>query len=524
MTGPRLPIGQLVDVLALVVLGVWFRALGLQSSRFIGDDQWVIAASNTDGGVGEIVRFGHTNPGFHLLVRVFSGGNPAGSSASFVVPAFLAGILGIGVAYGVALRLSSNRLVAFLAGAVVALSAPHATYSLRVKTYTIVVLVGFGLFGWLASRDRRPAPHRPSAVSWGRFVAGLALYFVALTMGLWIAVYALAALIAVHVVDDDPTTRRWIRRSVAVGGPLSGAWYLFVTSNYGVQAFRDQFSSRGFLIPDEGLLHRPSRTITHFVRTTRVLTPDVSTTVSAVIAVILAIAVVHAIVRRNRASTLTAALVALAGAGAGFMGVMPYGVSEEWERLDLWLLPAYLVLLVGLVVDAVDRVEVARLPKGRAAAAGATALAVAAVFGLLQLSDRPAPPNSATSAEFMNAVEAEYEVSTHLLYPSIRVLLALDAYSDVIPVDLVADDSPRGSRPVPADPSVVTMANLPPAAAVPDARIVLPSIRSFRSDEVEVAENALREAGYVKVAEASFGRWDEYSIWQTPSSTLGEDR
>lgn len=519
----RLLVGNYLDMVVLFGIAVWFRALGLQSSRFIGDDQWVIAASNTQGGFGELIRFGHTNPGFHVLVRLFSGGQTAGDSASFIAPAFIAGSLAAIVAYAVLLHLSANRFVAVLFGAILATSKVHADYSVRVKTYTVVVLLGLLILGWLVSRDRGPLVERVGIAAWPRFILGLLAYFTALTLGLWIAVYAVAALVAIFVCDHDPVVRKWVVRCAALGGLVSGAWLLFVRSNYGTEAFKEQFSGQEYLIPDKGLLQRPERTVTHFLRTTRIIGPDAPAAVSAVISLCIVVAVIYALVRRDRVATLTAALTAVFAAGAGFMGFLPYGTVKGWERLDLWLMPAYLVLLAALLTDVVHRLDLRRILPGRSHALSAGSLAVALVAGLLAFSDRPIPPGSAASAEFMDGVDSAYEQSTHLLAPNRRVLLAIAAYSEVIPVRLEADESSRGTRPVPADATVIGSGNLPSLDSFPATRIVLPMTRSFQDGELESAKQALRDAGYAQVAEVFFGRWDQYSIWQAPDPTMIDD-
>ena len=157
--------GDLAAAVFLVGLATAVRAPALTSSGLYRDDAWPLLATRTD--LGRAVRIGVTTPGFEVLLRLWGGLGPSFRSAPWAqVPALVASLAAVAVAYLLARRLGCRPASALVAGGVLALAPMAVLFATRVKPYPFDALSCLVL---LALAVRTAA--RPSGRRWAALVA-----------------------------------------------------------------------------------------------------------------------------------------------------------------------------------------------------------------------------------------------------------------------------------------------------------------------------------------------------------------
>lgn len=154
-------------VVALTVVAYLARRAGLGPSSLWLDDAWVALVHRVDS-FSDVWRTGLTAPGFAVLLKAWLSAAGFTSTAAQAIP-FVAGILTPGAVYAVGRRLGLRRVTALTAGVLLAFAPAHATYSTRVKQYTLDGLMVLALI-WLALR----ASERPALKSRWRALTGAA--------------------------------------------------------------------------------------------------------------------------------------------------------------------------------------------------------------------------------------------------------------------------------------------------------------------------------------------------------------
>lgn len=126
---------DVVLCLALIPIAIVLRAGPLGPWSLWRDDAWQALAAKA-GTWAEAARIGQTAPGFSVLLTFWLMLAGFSSVAAQALP-FVAGVAGAPLAYLLAKRCGFGMAGATAAGLAIALSPAHATFSTRVKSFTL---------------------------------------------------------------------------------------------------------------------------------------------------------------------------------------------------------------------------------------------------------------------------------------------------------------------------------------------------------------------------------------------------
>lgn len=216
----RLGWPSLTVLLGLGAVGALLRITGLGPSSLWLDDAWVALSWRADT-ADELLMVGVTAPGFVLLERTVFAAVGFSAVAAQAIP-FVAGVLGGPVVFLTARRLELSLPASALAAVAVTLSPVHIDYSVRVKQFTIDVLMVAAIV-WLAWRVVE-RPHR--GVRWAALVA-------VATIGTIVSAGTVAMVFGGFVAATYAARRRGSPMRMPLGatasyGAIAFMWWLLV--------------------------------------------------------------------------------------------------------------------------------------------------------------------------------------------------------------------------------------------------------------------------------------------------------
>jgi hypothetical protein len=323
-----------LDALAALILGVVAAAVRwhVPPDGLWHDDAWQ-ALGAWKGSFTELVTVGQTQPGFTagLMVwtRLFGT-----STASFVTPALIAGMLGPPALYLGLRRFGYARSIAFLVGAALSSAPLHIAYSYHVKTYNfdVLIVLGLALAVWHLARWQW---QWPMAVAWfaGSVVVGS---FSSIAL---IATSVAGVILVLHSNGD----RR--RRAAAVAAQLLllGTIYSVFSPTYSHERIRDFFERwGGFIEFDANPVIFGREVFDHLWHVADVFPGGIPTLALALASVGLVVAALRG---PQAVPARFLGLMVVVAVGGSLADVIPFGPRRDYGRLSLWLVP---VMALGM--------------------------------------------------------------------------------------------------------------------------------------------------------------------------------
>jgi hypothetical protein len=395
--GPDVVLG-----VGLAVAAFLLRQGGSASDGLWYDDAWV-AIGAVKGSIAEIPMTGGAHGGYTLLLWL-QHHVLGGDVERLVLPTFLFGVIGPAIVYGCLRSLRYERAGSLLAAAALVVTPSHITYSGRVKSYTLdVVLVAV-----LAALLPRLSERRwtwTSAAGWVAFAVALG----SISGYVMVATAVSIGILVLHPHDDRP----FRAAALVVQCLIQGGWVLYT------RRFADLDEIEAFM--EAGYDAHVERSANPFVLGQNLLrhlerVVDVHPGAPMAFLGLLAVGVLAGLVLgaaggldRPRAivSRFALATLVLAAVG-GLLGRFPFGprtfdlssaMGAPGSRHSLWLIPVTAIGLCNVVDRAVQHV------KGRPVAAYALRVAVVLWTVALLISRwSPAEPYLAPGRRHLAAV------------------------------------------------------------------------------------------------------------------------
>jgi hypothetical protein len=368
---------------ALVCAAAIVRWSGFGADYLWRDDAWQSLVSRADG-IREFLLVAVTAPGYSALLAgwfALVGLTPTRAQ----LPAFVAGVGGPAVVFLVARRLDVSRTAAMVPAVILVASSFHVDYSVRVKPFTLELLIAAGVLVLALNGIRRGMSGR----RWAVLVASS----VAATVFSALLVPVVASGLAAAGVADLRRQRRRAYPRVAGAAALYGlfgvAWWWVVLRDVGTPAL-DVFWQDHFIGSDGGWSAAPLRLVLRSGSLLRSLVVPAGLTLSDGPAQLVALVVgglvavgIYLALRRDLSLGLLLAGPVTVTFALSMLGVAPTGTG----RTDLVLYPSLLVAM-ALAVDRAAR----RLHGHRRSLAWVGGAATVTLVVIASLGARPYPP------------------------------------------------------------------------------------------------------------------------------------
>ena len=346
--------------IGLTVVAWLLRRGGLPSDGLWYDDAWV-AVGAIRGSIADIPMTGGAHGGYTLLLWL-QHHVVGGDVERLVLPTFLFGVIGPAIVYGCLRSLRYTRAGCFLAAAALVVTPSHITYSGRVKSYTLDVVLVAVLAALLPRLSERRWTWTLTA-GWVVFAVALA----SISGYVMVATAVSMGILVLHPHGD----RRLRVAALAVQGLIQGGWVLytrrfvdldeietFMETGYDAHVER---SANPFVLGQNLLRHLERVVDVH---------PGAPVALLSVMAVgVLAGLVLGAVggLDRPRAIVSRFALAALVlAAVGGLFGRFPFG-PRTWDvgsalgapgaRHGLWLVPITAIGVCNVIDLAVQRLK-----------------------------------------------------------------------------------------------------------------------------------------------------------------------
>lgn len=350
----RIDNADVAALAGLVAVTAVELAPGLGPDGWHSDDAWVINSIIHADSFAEFIDLGFTHPGFNALIAL-TARDDVGAPANFQLVAFGAGMLGVLALFALAKTLTRSTLIGFIAALPLATSWLFFRYSNAVKPYTIELLVFALVLLALVRVDRIPQRLRRRWLPiW--VVALVPTTFVSLRLS-FVSVCAAWALWWCRRVSN-----RQLVLLATAHAALLGPWALFLRSKYNVESVKDWWVDTNDAFITWGA-DAPVQLLRQLRNASRVLIDLPGDRLQYVLVLLVLAGAIDGVLNRRVAETAAATGLGLAAAGSA-AAVMPFGPTTlEGERIDLWLVPAFLVLtlrgaaiVLDLVASVADRV------------------------------------------------------------------------------------------------------------------------------------------------------------------------
>jgi hypothetical protein len=345
--GPDVALAFVLAVAAYVL-----RRGGSAKDGFWYDDAWV-AVGAVNGSLGDIPMTGGAHAGYTLLLWV-QHHLVGGDVARLVIVTFTFGVIGPAIVFGCMRSLRYERVTSLLAAAAVVVTPSHVTYSGRVKSYTIdVVLVMV-----VATVLPRVSERRWTWAGAAGWVAA------AVAIGSISGYVMLATATAIGILVLHPHGDRWTRAAALVAqGVLQGGWVLYSRRFVDLDEI-EAFMETGYDAHVERSANPfvlGGNLLRHFERVVDVHPGAPAALLGVVAVAVLAGLVAGALGRLDRPRTVVSrfALAALALAAiGGLLDRFPFGprtadlltaMGSPGARHSLWLVPVTAVGLCNLL-------------------------------------------------------------------------------------------------------------------------------------------------------------------------------
>jgi hypothetical protein len=488
---------------ALFVFALWVRR-SVPHDGLFWDDAWQ-AFGSTKASLGQLFIAGQTQPGFTVLITVWS--QVFGTAAStLVLPAKIAGALGPVALYFVLRWFRYSRSVALLMATILAVCPAHVFHSTRVKSYSADVIVVL-LLAIIVDRLCNRTWDVRIAIGW----IVIALVAAAMTAIGPLVVVAAGLIIVLHPRSD-------LRQRIIAVGVQMAAIALYVvaiqrTLNIGAEQDYWKFG-RGFITFSANPVDFSQEIMRRLVRVTEAFPggPHPWPTIAVIVVVV---GIARACWRGRRAIAsrflVLAAVLAMAASVAKKVPFAPLGSGIDNTRVMLWLIP----LIAFGIAEVLQRVRdlAARRDLERHVFDGIVAVAAIGV-ALTAISPPPSyPDGGATATRYVMAnLEPHDVVWITQTYP-FAVAADTPVRLETATHDLV------GFRPKFADPRLVLVLYLNPkqlqASIAHASRVWLPlDAVNYNYPPLRAAyETPLARAGFVRsglthLHDTFVERWD----------------
>jgi hypothetical protein len=368
---------------ALVCAAAIVRWHGFGADYLWRDDAWQSLVARADG-LREFLLVAVTAPGYSALLAgwfALVGLSPTRAQ----LPAFVAGICGPAVVFLVARRLDVSRTAAIVPAVILVTSSFHVDYSVRVKPFTLELLIAAGLLVVALNGIQRGMNGRRWAVLVASSVA--ATVFSALLVPV-----VASCLAAAGVADLRQQRRRSYPRVVgaaALYGSFGVAWWWVVLRDVGTPAL-DVFWQDHFIGSDGGwsavplrLVHRSGSLLRSLVVPAGVSVSDGPAQLVALVVGGLVAVGIYLSLRRDLSLGLLLAGPVTVTFALSMLRIAPTGTG----RTDLVLYPSLLAAM-ALAIDRAAR----HLHSHRRTVAWVGGAAAVTIVVVASLGARPYPP------------------------------------------------------------------------------------------------------------------------------------